>query len=48
MQYTAQAGSQFAPPQPESAPPVKTSEDRAYRAVTVVAILTFLASLWIF
>jgi hypothetical protein len=28
--------------------PARTSEDRAYRAVTVVAILTFLATLWVF
>jgi hypothetical protein len=42
-----QTGSQLAP-HLENAPPVKTSEDLAYRAVTVVAILTFLASLWIF
>jgi hypothetical protein len=48
MMFSSQAGSQLAPQQPESAPLVKTSEDRAYRALTVVAILTFLASLWIF
>lgn len=43
-----QTGSQFAPQQTGSAPPAKTSEDRAYRTLTVVAILTFLATLWIF